>query len=177
MFPQLGPIGPGYFPPVGPRSDPPDAPRPARIEPLTGGRETADLPDLPARASERALEVARLNRPDQRAIPVDAGARADLNPPDPDAPAGPPPAFEASILDRAREIALAPPPATAPAEPPAPVVPVDGLSRPAASSDADIAVSNPYAAPPSAETRASEEVATLRRIETPYDTATVDMSR
>lgn len=69
-----------------------------------------------------------------------------LIPPDPDPPVGPPPAFEATLLDQARDD-----------------FPETGEEN-----------EDPYDVPPSA----TEKMTTsLQRIETPYDTATVDISR
>lgn len=65
-----------------------------------------------------------------------------LIPPNPEAPAGPPPAFEATLLDQAR--------------------------------DAFPGTEDPYEVPPSA---GEKIVTSLQRMETPYDTATVDVSR
>ena len=91
----------------------------------------------------------------------------ELLPPNPKAPAGPPPAFEASILDRARETAFTgQPDVTALPAAPEPVV-----DKAPEAEDAS------YDAPPSRAERAEEQVTTLRRIETPYDTATIDVSR
>ena len=115
--------------------------------------------------------------------------------------AGPPPAFEASILDQMRSEANSPdlppepaeltdlvealsaPDPLAPAKPTVeaaaeeveePVEPVlGGDSEAPARSEGE----SRYTVPPSAEVRAETEVATVRRIETPYDTATVDVSR
>ena len=52
----------------------------------------------------------------------------------------------------------------------------DAEYTPALSGDAETRRGS-YDVPPSAEQRAEREVATIRRIETPYDTATVDVSR
>ena len=116
--------------------------------------------------------------------------------------AGPPPAFEASILDQLREEARNPelPPEpeqtadvaailetpkqinqaaatpTGAAEGETEVTGLPGLpetAEPAPRSESE----SRYTVPPSAEVRAETEVATVRRIETPYDTATVDVSR
>lgn len=52
-------------------------------------------------AGTRALSPERVEPPAQPRAPVRLGG--DLLPRNPDAPAGPPPAFEANVLDRARE--------------------------------------------------------------------------
>ncbi len=197
MIPQLGPFGPN-----GPglqvnTSVTPDRAdttgRGERAEPLTSGRTETARPTLPPEAADRAREATQRPRP-------------DLIAPDPDAPAGPKPAFEASILDRAREAAFnAPAPEYPPVETedsalgkPAGVTgdPVSALLGAARTPDAGrvstdgpkdaaqeagptftTARRDPYAAPPTASERAEQTVATLRRIETPYDTATVDVAR
>lgn len=171
MFTQLGSVGPGLSIPVELRQESQSQTRADRVEPLRGGRATADLPTLPERASERAQEVARANRPDQRELDFPDGVPepADLIPPDPNAPAGPPPAFEASILDRARQVALAS--LTAPVNDPASADRAAPLADGAMPDQPD-----PYTTPPSAEVRASLDVSMLRRFETPYDTTTVDVS-
>ena len=185
MIPQLGPIGPG-----GPglqvnTSVAPDRAdttgRGERAEPLTSGRTETARPALPPEAADRAREVARDPRP-------------SLFAPDPNAPAGPPPSFEASILDRAREAALGalrlPDPLEAAVAEPTELLarlaaaPEGSTAAPTLAEDTPApreatlsALRDPYAAPPSASERAETTVATLRRIETPYDSATVDVAR
>lgn len=159
MTVQLGPV-----PPLAAGLQPTDTTE-ARDAPRAG----IDRPPFSAEATETAravdppVGVARTAALPDRDLPP-------LIPPDPQAPAGPPPAFEASILDRARQSTAAPAaPDAEPAgqTPPAPAVPegreTDGKPD--------------YDVPPSAEQRAEVEVATVRRIETPYDTATVDVTR
>jgi hypothetical protein len=198
----------------------------------TGQQPTSDLaagraprPDAPPRTDTRSkTETARAVEPPRPASLSSSSApveRRNLNPPDPKAPAGPPPAFEASILDRQREEALKPPqpdlagpPATSFAHPAAseakatsstaaetPAIadeevtmsgregptairePLDdkriGAAREDPVSERRDAGSHraAYDVPPSAEARAEQEVATIRRIETPYDIVTVDVSR
>ena len=160
----------------------------------------------------KRLETARAVEPAKAAEPISAFSvpeRRDLNPPDPDAPAGPPPAFEASILDRQREQALefrapergepsfaasdAPVAGPLAAElgveavdgpgKPDSLIGAEGVERPEEDDErgprepARPESRGPYDVPPSAEFRAEREIATIRRIETPYDTATVDVSR
>jgi hypothetical protein len=105
--------------------------------------------------------------PAKRAQSLAPDVRRNLNPPDPNAPAGPPPAFEASILDRAREQVSQP------------VKPSDIQLEPATPRDliATLREERPYDVPPAPDASAEAEVATVRRIETPYDTATVDVAR
>ncbi len=186
-------------------------------------------PDAPARPDSRTgAETARAveaPQPVENLTPLAQIQLRNLNPPDPNAPAGPPPAFEASILDRQREQALEPPPPPEPEpaspetrqpelRPPAPpeavqdvaatadaesarrseeadaaepeppgagAVPADRPSLPARAAEPPEPRPEPrrsgYDVPPSAEYRAEREVATIRRIETPYDTATIDVSR
>lgn len=216
MIPQLGPISSGLAQQPGPDAaatrNTVQGERGAAAQPTSADTARAVEPPRPTEASDASAEP----------------GRRSLNPPDPDAPAGPPPAFEASILDRAREQLMAPPdlrtqapePApvavSAPVEAPPPPEPVGeaerqiahlGTTEEAAEADPALAVpgqdaaepriperpeprepeaSQPakdpaprsaYDVPPSAEQRAEREVATIRRIETPYDTATVDVSR
>lgn len=205
-----------------------------------GAAARAQRPDAPARTENSVRpETARAVEPPQpaeKATTLFAFDRRNLNPPDPNAPAGPPPAFEASILDRQREEALRPPdlreativgPDDPPAAPPPPVsseidvpraeavegprglrdpgeevAPEDdtvpevvsaapsaresdpgstpGATRAEPAAEAPREADDgrrPYAVPPSAEQRAEREVATIRRLDTPYDTATVDVSR
>ena len=150
MIPQLSPTGPG-----GPglqissaiaqeRSE--VAQTATLAEPLTTAAVETPRPPSPVIAA-----VAPDNAPERQPV-------SDLLPPDPNAPAGPPPSFEASILDRAREF-------------PAAVVKEDA-PEPVSVSEAE-----PYQVPPSRSERAAEQITTLRRIETPYDTATIDVSR
>ncbi|MEL6644720.1 MAG: hypothetical protein AAFQ79_12360 [Pseudomonadota bacterium] len=98
-------------------------------------------------------------------------ARGELTPPDPDAPTGPPPAFEASVLDRQREAGLSPPDTEAEID--LPFIPPFKSTRAPESE----AAPNPYDVPPAPVERAEADVATVRRIEAPYDPATVDVAR
>ena len=91
----------------------------------------------------------------------DGDLQPSLLPSNPNAPAGPPPTFEASILDRAREALVTPP----------------DLVQRTPEQSAPPEPSDPYEVPPSRAERAADDVTTLRRIETPYDTAKVDVSR
>ncbi|MEM0947408.1 MAG: hypothetical protein AAGK37_08390 [Pseudomonadota bacterium] len=120
-----------------------------------------------ARAVDPPPSVARTSGPPDRDLPP-------LIPPDPQAPAGPPPAFEASILDRARQdVSQLDAPRTEAAQPAPPSRDQGTAPEPLAPE----ASAEAYSVPPSAELRAEVELATVRRIETPYDTATVDVSR
>ncbi len=179
MIPQIAPVGAGGSGLQVNTSITPERAdttgRGERAEPLTSGRTETARPTLPPEASDRAAQVTSDPRPSFIA-------------PDPNAPAGPPPSFEASILDRAREAAIGAAPLSAPfqvktAEPgelvaslatPAVAAP----PQPAEAQDkAAPATRDPYAVPPTASERAEGNVATLRRLEMPYDTATVDVAR
>ncbi len=159
MTVQLGPV-----PPLAAGLQPNDA-----VEAREAPRAGIDRPPFSAEATETARAVdppsgaARAAALPDRDLPP-------LIPPDPQAPAGPPPAFEASILDRARQNAASP--AVQRAEP-AGQIPMDRAEPGDPAADGP----PPYDVPPSAEQRAEVEVATVRRIETRYDTATVDVSR
>lgn len=111
--------------------------------------------------------------------------RRNLNPPDPNAPAGPPPSFDASILDRAMEELKSPPPPEPEQEIRLPeavttgedleaidaLETVDGVDAEAEEVDAK----DPYAVPPSAAVRVEREVTEIRQIETPDQTGSVDL--
>jgi hypothetical protein len=119
--------------------------------------------------------------------------RRNLNPPDPNAPAGPPPSFEASILDRAMEELKAPPPPPEPnldavvaeaapefgADPTDEAVSVDAIEGPAQRDGDDEAgdakAADPYAVPPSADLRAEREVSEIRNLEQPAEPGSVDV--
>ncbi|MEM9344100.1 MAG: hypothetical protein AAGA87_13740 [Pseudomonadota bacterium] len=136
----------------------------------------------PTPAVEQAQTVD--NAPERNMLP-------DLLPPNPQAPAGPPPAFEASILDRAREVAFRgtgdvtsapelPQPQPEPVQNTSGTAPEEDFelsSQPVVAPEAEPESELSYDVPPSRMERAEEQVTTLRRIETPYDTATVDVSR
>ena len=88
---------------------------------------------------------------------------------DPHSPAGPPPAFDASVLDRTLEAQTA-------------LMQVDrGLAEeradPAGAAIDPVPARDPYDVPPSKAERAMDDVGTLRRIEMPLDTATVNITR
>ncbi len=144
-------------------------------QPNMAASATAALPaavDRPALPAETAATARAVDPPQGAARPVAVPNRdlPPLIPPDPQAPAGPPPAFEASILDRARQAPTDTADATSEPEP----------TEPPMASEArlpDSAEAQGYEVPPSAEERTETEIATVRRMETPYDTATVDVSR
>lgn len=196
MISQLGLVSPGV-PGLSVLTDPGEARTDARTDGAVGttvaldrsvfGPERGDTARAidPAPATERAKAAGAETAAEQK---------KSILPPDPDAPAGPPPAFEASILDRAREQASAPPPLYP--EVPSPLearaqasATTPGANAGVATADTGTApreeptrataeaTARPYDVPPSAENRAERDVATLRRMETPYDTGTVDVSR
>lgn len=198
-----------------------------RVDPARQAAPSAPLPEKPPapRSAEFGTRFVPIVTP-QQALEGGAGA-SDAD--GPDAPAGPPPAFQRSLLEArlAQTSAPDPAPATISApEPPAAVTPEpdavreltdpgpeatgrSGLepadpgavsapspSLPAladapsafatAADDADplraairriLADGDPVPVPPSAENRAEAEFAGLRRMDVPYDTATVDLSR
>lgn len=136
-----------------------DAARPAERSEAPSAADTRITP-LGVVAPEQPAETA--------AVPQDP--RPDLSPPDPDAPTGPPPAFEASLLDRQREAGISTPPSEP--DPVLPFIPT-GSATPAE----EPAAGDPYDVPPAPLERAESDLAAVRRIETPYDTATVDVAR
>lgn len=147
MISQLGQIpanGPGQV----------SLPDSAMERDTSSGRPDAAARGERASAADAVLTALAVDAPRQadRAAALPEEAAPSLLPPDPDAPTGPPPAFEASLLDRQRELGLT----FQPAEP---------------------SETAPYDAPPTPIARAEGDVASLRRLETPYDTATVDVLR
>lgn len=175
MIPQIGPIAPGGpgLPVTGDVRSAAATPsfQPSQAEAARPEAAETSRPALPPQAADQARRaVAEAPGQDAAELP----ARPVF--PDPSAPAGPPPAFEASILDRAREAAQAGPVDTAPAFEQAEAT----QAAPAASDTSprpEARPSDPYEVPPSASERAAEQVAALRRIEMPLDTATVDVAR
>lgn len=149
------------------------------------GRSAAGRFEAPAIKAETAIAV----EPPQKGAEASVLARElrrNLNPPDPNAPAGPPPSFEASILDRAMEELKAPPP---PPEPeldapaaiavlegdPEPTAEVDTIAGPADDEAGEAAGADPYAVPPTADVRAEREVTEIRNLETPTQPGSVDV--
>lgn len=135
------------------------------------------------------LETAIAVEPPQKGAEASVLARElrrNLNPPDPNAPAGPPPSFDASILDRAMEELKSPPP---PPEPDREIRLPDAVTtgdevdvidalvtvggEEAAAEEVD--AKDPYAVPPSAAVRAEREITEIRKIETPEQTGSVDL--
>ena len=115
-------------------------------------------------------------------------AGPQLIPPDLSAPTGPPPAFDRSPLDAQRELRLDPAtPADAPlsvddAPTPPPAAPAETelADGGGTSDDTQNTAERAFAqadVPPSADERAQTEFTSVRRMETPYDTATVDVTR
>jgi hypothetical protein len=98
MLPQIA--GPGAFIPA--PFAPAVAARAAQgAQPTAGETAAAALrPETAERVDPPRTLPAVFRLPEDR-------RRETLNPPDPDAPAGPPPAFDATPLDRAREAAFA----------------------------------------------------------------------
>lgn len=86
----------------------------------------------------------------------------DIIPPDPEAPSGPPPAFEATPLERERERARAPA-GSAVAE--TPEAPPDGMENPSAQT------------PPAVTERAAADLAEVRRLSAPESAKRVDVTR
>lgn len=106
--------------------------------------------------SVRAETVAAVDPP-QKGAETSALAkelRRNLIPPDPNAPAGPRPSFEATILDRKMEELMAPPDLTETVQ--------EGLP-------------DPYAVPPSAEVRAERDLTEIRRLDTSGQRPSVDV--
>jgi len=174
MIAQFGPLGSGV----------------QVTTPLPQVRQDGVASESAQTLSAEAVEIANPAPPVERVQKADsAPERAmmpELVPPNPKAPAGPPPAFEASILDRARETAFTGQPElpTVPTVPEAPDAPedvqvadevqvADGDTDATPKAEEEVS----YDVPPSRAERAAEQVTTVRRIETPYDTATVDVSR
>ncbi|MDU8945114.1 hypothetical protein [Ovoidimarina sediminis] len=175
MIPQIGPIAPGGpGPPISGdvrQSDAAPSFRPPATEAARPAAAETQRPALPPQAADRARQAVA-EAPNPGAEPAVPPAVFS----DPTAPAGPPPAFEASILDRARGAAQAVPVEAGPAEP---VQQTDDSSAqaPVVSPRPEARPADPYEVPPSASERAAEQVAALRRIEMPLDTATVDVAR
>ena len=145
-----------------------------RDEERRGDAPPAPAPDRPALLSFLADQA--------------EGTAPPLLPPDRSAPTGPPPAFDRSPLDAERELRLGPDGTTG--EPP----PIEEASTPARPAEAAAPESDdlqggaeqPEPAgrelaqadvPPTADERAQTEFTSVRRMETPYDTATVDVTR
>lgn len=189
-----------------PREDRRDAPEPQpRPEAAGFGTRFTPMPFPPALGPKAGSE----DRVEPKGPDAEGAASGDV-------PAGPPPAFQRSLLDARRAETVAPDPAPAtisapePAEaapetfsapamgaagapPDAVTVVADGTAAetPArlattSPSDADpltavirqlVAESAQIEVPPSAEDRAEAEFSGLRRMEAPYDTATVDVTR
>ena len=167
------------------------------------GAETVDRIEA-ARQPDRALRVRdeerRADAPPEPAPerptltaffapPTEAGPQ--LLPPDRTAPTGPPPAFDRSPLDAERELglnlletraeALRSPDAT-PTGPQelsgaAPVSPDEAEPAQAEADPANGRELTQADVPPRADERAQTEFSSIRRMETPYDTATVDVTR
>ncbi len=96
-------------------------------------------------------------------IPEEPGrGPADIIPPDPEAPSGPPPAFEATPLERERERARAPAETT---DAETPGLPPDGEE------DA------PAPAPAAVSERAAADLAEVRRLSAPESAKSVDVTR
>lgn len=113
-----------------------------------------------------------------------AEAGPQLLPPDRSAPTGPPPAFDRSPLEAERELRIDPADTaigTPPADDiPAPAVAPDDAAEPVQTDAPEPEPERELAqadVPPSADERAQTEFTSVRRMETPYDTATVDVTR
>ncbi|MEO1152928.1 MAG: hypothetical protein AAFX59_03505 [Pseudomonadota bacterium] len=155
-------IGTAPAPGAMPAPEPAGPPAPTRASDRSEAPAAADtrVTSLGTAAVEQAAET----------VAVPADPQPSLSPPDPDAPTGPPPAFEASLLDRQREAGI-----TLPTDGPDPVLPF--IPQGPSDKTDPPAPAAPYDVPPAAAERAESDVATVRRIETPYDTATVDVAR
>lgn len=155
-------IGTAPAPGATPAPEPAGPPAPVRND------ARAEAPAAP----DTRLTAQGAKAPEQPDPSADLAAdpRPSLSPPDPDAPTGPPPAFEASLLDRQREAGI-----TQPADDADPVLPFvpQGPDSEAKTPGSGAA----YDVPPAPVERTEADVATVRRIETPYDTATVDVAR
>lgn len=145
MISQLGLVAPiGSGPSA--QADPIDTRNTAAARAQVSARGETSVADGLA-VTARAVEAPRQA---DRASALVPDLPSTLLPPNPDAPTGPPPAFEASLLDRQREEALSGRADRAPA----PTV---------------------YDAPPTAAVRAEAGLSALREIAVPYDTSTVDV--
>ena len=178
MLPQI--VGPGTFTPS------PFAPSAAErrdqgAQPDVG--ETAAAATRPEGANRVApAKVIPTSIP----LPEDRRRPDPLVPPDPDAPAGPPPAFDATPLERAREAAFAP---ADPIDWPAPAGPERGPPAPGAPAAGDAAEANAPAedgrtgaprwtdADTARRERMETEVAELRRMAEPAPDRALDLTR
>lgn len=172
---MISPLGPAAAPSVAPTAqiEPREAPE-TRLDAAALAAETPAAPAIAAGQAETAIAVDPA-RASGAADVADDAARPDFLPPDPDAPTGPPPAFEASLLDRERELGVVPQAAPEPGNAPEVARAEPAVAEPRAFGEP--AARDPYDAPPEPAARAEDGVATLRRLETPYDTATVDVAR
>jgi hypothetical protein len=177
MLPQI--VGPAAFPasPLAPSA----AERAAQgAQPAVGETSAgATRPETANRVDPPRVIPASLPLPEER-------RRADpLLPPDPQAPAGPPPAFDATPLERAREAALAPadlvarPQAAPPGETGSPE---DGRAPDPAAEARDGPDGAPEPVPntrPEAalRERVEAEVAEVRRMAGPAPERTLDLTR
>ena len=178
MIPQIGTV-PSGGPGLQNATNPGEARTPTgRFEAPVVRSETALAVDPP----QKAAEIPALTRE----------LRRNLNPPDPNAPAGPSPSFEASILDRAMEELKSPPP---PPDPELEAVVVDAVAldestntqtdaeaEPAVivadapdTGGSDTRAADPYAVPPTADVRAEREVSEIRQIQTAPEPGSLDV--
>ncbi|MEM1066020.1 MAG: hypothetical protein AAGJ74_11010 [Pseudomonadota bacterium] len=183
---MISPLGPAAAPSVAPSA--PSEVRDALTIRLDAAPTAAETPAAPTAASGRT-DTAIAISPTQATTATDGGVdagRPSFLPPNPDAPTGPPPAFEASLLDRERELGVGPQDVVETRAPETGTAALNPASEPVVAPEADDG-SGPiqsersaralYDVPPEPAARAEDSVATLRRIETPYDTATVDVAR
>jgi hypothetical protein len=160
MLPQI--TGPGAFAPV------PLAPAvPARTEqgaqPFSGETAAAGFrPETMERVDPPRTLPATVRLPEER-------RRDPLYPPDPDPPTGPPPAFDATPLDRARETAFAAVSLIAERE-------AQASAAPPATASAAWEAGRPDLTP-DLLARTEAEVAEVRRMAEPEPERTVDVTR
>lgn len=164
MIPQIGPFATGR-------------PGVQILEGQVAGRPPAGGHGPAASAGATSMPAVALTQPSGPAVrPLDE-FRPPLIPPDPDAPAGPPPTFEASILDRLRERAKDPVPSIARAD--ASDAGFGARDLPEGPRGGGAAAFRAlYDVPPSPEARAEAEVSALRSLSaTPGDARRIDVSR
>ncbi len=159
--------------PAGPQTTAPGAQTGPEARPLSAA--AGEIAGSAMRAqTPQSVDPARQSDPANRLPPEQRGPRADLLPPDPNAPTGPPPAFEASLLEQQR--------ASFPAqsgEVKATPNALDAVDAEAKRATGAVPPSTEVRAevPPTPAEKAEATVAAVRRMETPYDSATVDVTR
>lgn len=173
MLPQI--VGPGTF-------------APAPLAPTAAERSAQGA--LPAEG-ETAAAATRPETTDRvdpprvvpaaMPLPEDRRRSETLLPPDPDAPAGPPPAFDATLLDRLREADFAAPQpiASPPAAEPRAASPGDGPGDDAEAPPVPEDTTGARRPDPDAglRARAEAEVAEVRRMSAPDPARNLDVVR